>query len=173
MEKGGAVTSGSSSQYTLKTWAAGQPLSVPSQLVEKVQQMLGFFSCIYSGRIPRSSDLQFDPWTPDTYIWSPLCAPCGRDSIRRCAWVLPGWYWQSPDLDWVWFSCSPPLSLSWLYHTAWQSIFLWRGYVTANFYISEKEPWSGILHTASRLFVYRFCCASLLSHRKLVFANWT
>lgn len=30
MEKGGAVTSGSSSQYALKTRAAGQPLSVPS-----------------------------------------------------------------------------------------------------------------------------------------------
>ena len=28
-----------------------------------------------------------------------------------------------------------------------------------------------ILHTASRLFVYRFCCASLLSRRKLIFAN--
>lgn len=30
MEKGGAVTSDSSSQYALKTRAAGQPLSVPS-----------------------------------------------------------------------------------------------------------------------------------------------
>lgn len=30
MEKGGAVTSGSSSQYALKTRAAGQTLSVPS-----------------------------------------------------------------------------------------------------------------------------------------------
>ena len=51
MEKGGAVTSGSSSQYALKTRAAGQTLSVPSQLVEKVQQMLGFFSCVWYNRI--------------------------------------------------------------------------------------------------------------------------
>ena len=42
MEKGGAVTSGSSSQYALKTRAAGQPLSVPPQLVEKSSKCWAF-----------------------------------------------------------------------------------------------------------------------------------
>lgn len=97
------------------------------------------YSKAYSGKTPRSLGLRSAPWTPDIYIWLPLCALCGRDSIRRCAWVPPWWSERPLDLDWVWFSCSPPLSLSWLYHTAWQSIFLWRGHITEIFVQTQKS----------------------------------
>lgn len=40
MEKGGAVTSGLSSQYALKTRAAGQPLSVPPLCFSAVEVLL-------------------------------------------------------------------------------------------------------------------------------------